>query len=141
MNPWVDRGRLFLAIIFGAMLLTYLGERLVYYAVTGFSLSLSSVVVVVLLIGMGFLITRGFGWLRWILALFFILNGLGSPRGMADVFGAPMSMLLSLGLLVAHVGCALALCLTPGIPAFLRYQRQQRTAPATNSHDPPGAPK
>lgn len=76
-----------------------------------------------MLVGLGWLIYRGHGWLRWLVAAFFVLNGLGSPSGMADVFGPGLSLLIALALLAAHLGCALALCFTPGVGAFLRSQR------------------
>lgn len=136
MEIWAQRGKIFLSVVFGFMALTYLAERLVCHTVAGFSSSLTSLVLIGVLVGMGYLIWQGYGWLRWLLGAFFILNGLGTPRGIEEVFGPALATLLALMLLVAHVGAALALCLTPGIPAFLRHQRARRKTGASDTAAP-----
>jgi hypothetical protein len=128
MSIWASRGRIFLLVIFALMAATYLAERLVYHIVVGTSGLLSSLVITAILAGLGWLIYRGHGWLRWLVAAFFVLNGLGTPRGLAELFGPFLAQIIALSFLVAHVGCALALCLMPGIPAFLRYQRTKGAA-------------
>lgn len=130
MSMWEVRGQLFLRVILTLMGATYLAERVVYHAVVGLDGLLTSFVMIAILCGLGWLIYRGHGWLRWLIAVFFVLNGLGTPSGMAAVFGALPALLIALALLVAHIVCAIALCLTPGIPAFLRYQRAQSKTPS-----------
>lgn len=128
MEQHVRRGHKLLLVVFVLMGLTYFVERSVYHAVIGLDSILQSLIITALLVGMGFLIYRGDGWVRWVLGVYVILNGLGTPRGMADVFGPTLSFMLAVTLLVAHVGCALTVCLSPRIAAFLRYQRTQRQA-------------
>lgn len=130
MSTWEVRGQLFLRVILTLMGATYLAERAVYHAVVGLNGLVTSLVMIAILGGLGWLIERGHGWLRWLVAGFFVLNGLGTPSGMAAVFGALPALLIALALLVAHIVCALALCFTPGIPAFLRYQRAHSKTPS-----------
>lgn len=131
---WAQRGRIILLGVFALMAVTYLLERLVYHAVIGPRGLGSSAVIVAVLIGCAALIYRGWGWLRWPVGLFFVVNGLGTPTGMAAIFGAlagPIA-LLQLG---GHLACALALWFAPGIGAFLRAQRarlRQRRAAAAH---------
>lgn len=131
MNTWEQRGQIGLVVIFTLMGATYLGERVIYHAVAGAQGLVTSMVITAILAGLGWLIYRGHGWLRWLVAAFFVLNGLGAPSGMADVFGPALALLLSLMLLVGHLGCAIALCFTPGLRAFFRFQRAQRARPAS----------
>jgi hypothetical protein len=130
MSTWASRGRVFLLVIFALMGATYLAERLVYHIVVGTRGLAASLIITAILVGLGWLIYRGHGWLRWLVAAFFVLNGLGTPSGMAELFGPLPALLIALSFLVAHVGCALALCLTPGLPAFLRFQRSGGATPA-----------
>lgn len=128
MSTWASRGRVFLLVIFALMAATYLSERLVYHIVVGAQGVMPTAITTAILAGLGWLIYRGHGWLRWLVAAYFVLNGLGTPVGMAEVFGPVLAMLIALVLLVGHLGCALLLCFTPGIPAFLRFQRSPRQA-------------
>lgn len=130
MSIWEVRGQQFLRVILALMGATYLAERAVYHAVVGLDGLLTSFVIIAILGGLGWLIYRGHGWLRWLVAAFFILNGLGAPSGMAAVFGTVPALLIALALLAAHSACAIALCFTPGLPAFLRYQRAQSKRPS-----------
>ncbi|MFP4438863.1 MAG: hypothetical protein ACLFVO_16610 [Chloroflexaceae bacterium] len=57
-----------------------------------------------------------------------VLNSLGAPVGLAQVFGDLGALLIFLFFLVAQVGSALVVCLAPGIPSFMRHQRQRRRA-------------
>ncbi len=130
MSVWAARGRIFLLVIFALMGMTYLIERLVFHAVIGAQGLVSSLVITAILAGLCWLIYRGHGWLRWLVAAFFLLNGLGVPAGLEGRFGPLLALLISLFIFVTHLSCALALCLTPGIPAFLRFQREAlRAAP------------
>ena len=133
MSTWATRGRIFLLVIFGLMGATYLAERLLYHTVVGVRGLVASLIMTAILAGLGWLIYRGHGLLRWLVAAFFVLNGLGTPSGMAELFGPLPALLIALTFLVAHVSCALALCLMPGIPAFLRFQRSKGVTPAPSA--------
>lgn len=131
MDIWAQRGKLLLTIALVALGLTYLLERIVYHGVVGFGSIGTTLVITLLLAGLGYLITRGQGWPRWIIGLFLILNSLGSPVGLADAVGPAGAMLISLFLMAANLGTAVLLCFAPGIPAYLRYQRAQRSSART----------
>ncbi|HEU4321815.1 MAG TPA: hypothetical protein VFS21_01585 [Roseiflexaceae bacterium] len=105
-----------------------MSERLIYHAVVGFGSIITTLVISTILVGLCALIYRGVGWVRWLVAAFFILSGLGMPSGLDDLVGAGPAFLLAMLQLLAHLVCALALCLAPGIGAFLRFQREQRKA-------------
>jgi hypothetical protein len=126
MDRWATRGRTILIIIFVLMGITYLGERIVYHGIAGFSGLLPNLIVTALLLALGFLVYRGHRVFRWIMALLFLLNGLGTPAGLGESVGPAMAQLIGLIQLVAHLLCAVALCVAPGIPAFLRAQRARR---------------
>ncbi|GAB4198185.1 MAG: hypothetical protein OHK0022_17130 [Roseiflexaceae bacterium] len=130
---WVQRGRVILQVVFVLLAGTYASERLIYHAVAGFGSILTTLVISAILVGLCVLIYRGFGWLRWLVALFFILSGLGTPSALDDLIGSGPAFLLAILQLIAHLVCALALCFAPGIGAFLRYQREQRKAVKANA--------
>ncbi|HMO59154.1 MAG TPA: hypothetical protein PKA05_16485 [Roseiflexaceae bacterium] len=129
MDPWIARGRYILGGVLALLALIYLAERLVYHSVVRTSSLSSSILTAAILAGIGALIWRGFDWLRFVLAGYFILNGLGSPSGMAAVYGAGLSTLIAFALLAAHLAGAAAIAFAPGIRAFARHQRHRKAAP------------
>lgn len=136
MDRWAQRGRYALLVVLTFSALTYLAERAIYHTVIGFGSGLTSLITLFVLLGMGILLWRGYGWLRWPLGAYLLLNGMGTPRGMEEVFGPTLTPLLSLSLLVAHSGAALALWFTPGIRAFLRSQRARQKVPQSTTLSP-----
>lgn len=131
MDIWAQRGKLLLTIALVALGVSFLLERLIYHAVTGFDTILFSLGTGLILAGLGYLITCGRNWPRWVIGLFLILNSLGGPVGLVDVLGSFSAMLIVLYLPLINFSTAVLLCFAPGIPAYLRYRRAQLSSART----------
>ncbi|HEU4325944.1 MAG TPA: hypothetical protein VFS21_22580 [Roseiflexaceae bacterium] len=115
-------------VVFVLLAGTYVSERLIYHAVVGFGGMVSTLVIGATLMGLCLLIERGVGWLRWPVAVFFVLSGLGVPSGLDKLVGAGPALFLTMLLLIGHLVSALALCFAPGIGLFLHRQRELHRA-------------
>jgi hypothetical protein len=128
MDVWAQRGQVILITVAIVILVVYLMERLVFHTVVGWSNLLPSGIILVVMSLLLWLTYQGIPGVRWLLGVFLILNSLGTPVGLAQVFGDLGALLIALFFLLAQVGSALVLCLAPGIPSFMRHQRQRRRA-------------
>lgn len=126
MDVWAQPGKIILIAVLSLIIVMYLLERLIFHTVFGWDGWVRSVIFFVLIALVGWLTYQGIPGVRWLLGVFLILNSLGVPQGIEDVFGAAGALIIALGLLVIQVSSALVLCLAPGIPSFMRYQCQQR---------------
>ncbi|NJM05345.1 hypothetical protein HC891_02610 [Candidatus Gracilibacteria bacterium] len=114
MSVWEQRGQVILTIVFVIVGLTFAFERIVFIVVTGPSALFSSALFSVIIVGFCVLIYRGIGWLRWLLAIFFVLNGLGTPGGLRDLVGPELAVLIAIIIFGSHLLSALLLSFTPG---------------------------
>lgn len=126
MDTWARRGQIILTTVLVIILVVYLLERLVFHFVVGWNGLLPSLITTILVVVLGWLTYQGIPGVRWLLGVFLILNSLGVPSGIEQVFGATGALLIGLFFLITQIGAALVLCLAPGIPSFMRYQRAQR---------------
>lgn len=126
MDTWARRGQIILGTVLVVIVMVYLLERLVFHSVIGTAGLLQSGILfglILLVAGLTYLGIRG---VRWLLGVFLILNSLGVPVGIEQVFGGLGAGAIILFFLVVQVGSALVLCFAPGIASFMRYQRQRR---------------
>ncbi len=67
MEGSAQRGEMWLSAVFVPMAFVFSLERIVYHVVVGFAGIGTSLVTVGILVGLGVLVYRGHGWLRWLI--------------------------------------------------------------------------
>jgi hypothetical protein len=90
------------------MFLTYAAERCIYHGVVGVGGIIQTLIIALIMSGLGALLYRGHLWTTLLLAPYMLLNGMGVPRGMSQVFGS-WAPGIARTLFVLHLASAVAL--------------------------------